>query len=64
MGAEQRQVLGYVRLADLEAFLEVAHALHPLRKIFEYPDPYGVGDDLQDFNALLSGDHGQPRTVT
>jgi hypothetical protein len=46
MGAQQRQVLGHIRLADLEGFLEIAYAFNTLREIFKDPEPNGVGDGL------------------
>jgi hypothetical protein len=60
MGSQELEVLGDVRLADVEGFFEVADAFHPLQKFLEYPDPGRVGDDLQQLEASFPGDHEQP----
>src|SRR5450759_4591496 len=41
--AKNREVLRYVRLADIKSVLEVAHALHTVSEIFEDLNADGMG---------------------
>lgn len=50
-------MLRNVRLADVEGFFEVAHALYALREVFEYLDTRGMGYDFQQFYPFCQGDH-------
>jgi hypothetical protein len=50
-------MLGDVRLADVQRLFEVAHALYAMNQVFEDFDTDWMGNDFQDFDSLLRGDH-------
>jgi hypothetical protein len=54
---KQGQVLGDVRLANIEGIFEIAHTLNALREFFEDFDSDRMGDDFEQIDAFFDWDH-------
>jgi hypothetical protein len=50
-------MLGYIGLADLEGFLEVAHTLDALNEVFKDLYPDWMGNDFEQVMAFVNGNH-------
>ena len=54
---QQTQVLGYVRLANVERVFKITHAFHTLSEFFEYLDPHRMCNDFEEFDSFFYGNH-------
>ena len=55
--AKQCQVLGDIRLADVEGVFKITHAFHALCEFFEDLDPDRMGNDFKEIDSFLCRDH-------
>ncbi len=55
--AEDGQVLGNVRLADVEGIFEIAHAFDAFIEFFKYLDADWVGNNSEEIDSLILWDH-------